>query len=45
MSGIYNEASYLDLRRVALEKWAGHVVSLATGEPPPTVVTLRGRRT
>ena len=35
---------YLDLRRVALEKWADHVVTLATGERPPTVVTLRGRR-
>jgi integrase len=44
VSGIYNQASYFELRRVALEKWADHVVTLATGERPPTVVTLRGRR-
>jgi hypothetical protein len=43
VSGIYNQASYFELRRVALEKWADHVVTLATGERPPTVVTLRGR--
>ena len=38
-------ASYFEHKRVALEKWADHVVSLATGERPPTVVKLRGRRT
>ena len=34
-------ADYLDLRRVALTRWADHVVGLATGEKPSTVVTLR----
>ena len=41
VAGIYNVAAYLDLRRIALEKWADHIVLVATGEQPPTVVTLR----
>jgi integrase len=41
VAGVYNQSSYFELRRIALGKWADHVVSLATGERPPTVVTLR----
>jgi integrase len=44
VGGVYNLASYLDLRRVALQKWVDFVVALATGERPPTLVVLRGRR-
>jgi integrase len=41
VAGVYNVAAYLDLRRIALEKWSDHVTSLVTGKPPATVVQLR----
>jgi integrase len=45
VSGVYNKASYAELKRVALEKWATHVEALVTGKRPAgSVVKLRGRR-
>ena len=41
VAGVYNRATYEPQKRIALERWADHVVSLATGERPTTVVTLR----
>jgi hypothetical protein len=41
IQGVYNLANYIPQRRVALEKWANHVVGLATGVRPSTVITLR----
>ena len=42
VAGIYNRANYVDQRRVALTRWADHIVGLATGEKKPsTVITLR----
>jgi integrase len=43
VAGIYNRSSYLEPKRIALEKWANHVIALATGERPASVVHLRGR--
>ena len=44
VSGVYNWAGFFELRRCALESWAGHVAPLVSGERSPTVVPLRGRR-
>jgi integrase len=41
VSGIYNRSSYLDVRRIALQRWADHVVGLAAGERSSVVVMLR----
>ncbi|MBR0694066.1 site-specific integrase [Bradyrhizobium lablabi] len=38
---VYNAAEYLEERRRALEKWAGHIEEITTGKPPATVVQLR----
>jgi integrase len=45
VAGVYNLAGYADLRRVALGKWADHVLSLVTGKRPAEVVNLRDHRT
>jgi integrase len=45
VSGVYNRASYADLKRFALEKWAGHIEALVTGKrSSAAVVKLRRRR-
>ena len=41
IAGVYNKADYLDLRRIALQRWSDHLVQTATGERPSWVVTLR----
>jgi integrase len=41
IAAVYNRANYVDQRRVALTRWADHIVGLATGEKPSTVITLR----
>ena len=41
IAGVYNKADYLDLRRIALQRWSDHLVQTATGERPSSVVTLR----
>jgi integrase len=41
VAGIYNQSDYLDLKRIALAKWADHVLSLTTGKKTATVVNLR----
>ena len=46
VSGVYNRASYADLKRIALEKWADHIEALVTGKrSSAAVVKLRRRRT
>jgi integrase len=42
VAGVYNKALYLTERRRALERWADHIMSLASGEPAVAqVVQLR----
>jgi hypothetical protein len=39
VAGTYNQSSYIDYRRIALTKWADHIMALVTGERPSAVVT------
>jgi integrase len=43
VSGVYNKSSYAELKRVALVKWADHIMTLVTGKRPSSVVKLRRR--
>ena len=43
VAGIYQRDPMHDETRMALEKWAAHVLAVATGEPA-RVVAIRGRR-
>jgi hypothetical protein len=38
VGGVYNKAQYDEQKRIALEKWAGHVEALVSGERPTAVV-------
>ena len=40
IASVYNRSTYLEQRRVALQKWANHIL-LQAGEQPSNVVTLR----
>ena len=45
VAGVYNKASYADLKRIALEKWAAHVEALVTGKRAAgSIVKLRRGR-
>jgi integrase len=39
--GVYQRHGYVDERRVALDRWGGHVERLATGETEANVVALK----
>jgi integrase len=41
VSGVYNKAIYLDERRRALARWAGHIEHIVSGKKPGKVVKLR----
>jgi integrase len=41
VAGIYNRASYEPQKRIALEKWAAHIETLATGIPSSAIMKLR----
>lgn len=41
VAGVYNVSAYTELRRIALDKWADHVMALVTGKRPASVVKLR----
>ena len=41
VAGIYNRAHYLGERRVALQRWADHIVGLVEGRAASNVVPLR----
>lgn len=43
VAGVYNRASYAELKRIALQKWADHVETLVSGKRAPKVVKLRRR--
>jgi integrase len=44
IQAVYNLAQYVSERRLILEKWARHLESIATGQPPDTKVVNFGKR-
>ena len=44
VAGVYNRATYATEKKVALEKWAGHVQRLVSDRPAANVVTLKAPR-
>jgi integrase len=41
VAGIYNKSTYRDQKRIALENWADHVETVASGKQPTAVVEFR----
>jgi integrase len=44
IQAVYNLAQYVSERRLILEKWARHLESIATSEPPDTKIVNFGKR-
>jgi integrase len=41
IAAVYNLSAYTDRKRIALDKWAAHLLAVVTGERPSSVVKLR----